>query len=37
MSFGFSISDVVILIQETNNVRKRFVAAPKQFEEIQEE
>ena len=37
MSFGYSISDGIKLIEIINDLRKRFVAAAKQSREIQQE
>lgn len=37
MSFGFSVGDILAVIQLANKVRKDFAAAPNQFEHISTE
>jgi hypothetical protein len=37
MSFGFSVGDLVAVLQLANNTRKQFVDAPNQFKAIHEE
>ena len=37
MSFGFGIGDFLAVIKLANKVRKDFVGAPKQFQEISTE
>lgn len=37
MSFGFSISDFITVIETANKIRKEFVEAPAQFKAISEE
>jgi hypothetical protein len=37
MSFGFSVSDFVAILQLANDIRKQFVDAPSQFRAISEE
>ena len=34
MSFGFSVSDFLAVIQLANKIRKDFVGAPSQFSDI---
>ena len=37
MSFGFSVSDFITILQLANNIRERFVDAPEQFKAISDE
>lgn len=37
MSFGFSISDFLAVIELTNKIRKEFISAPSQFKNISDE
>jgi hypothetical protein len=37
MSFGFSVSDFVAVLQLANTIRERFVGAPEQFKAISNE
>jgi hypothetical protein len=37
MSFGFSVGDIVTVLQLANKTRERFVDAPEQFEAISDE
>jgi hypothetical protein len=37
MSFGYSVGDFIALLQLANNVRERFVNAPRQFKAISDE
>jgi hypothetical protein len=37
MSFGFSIGDFITAIELANKIRKKFVGAPSQFENISDE
>ena len=37
MSFGFSVSDLVTLLQLANKIRKEFADAPSQFKAISDE
>ena len=37
MSFGYSVGDFIVILQLANNVRERFVDAPKQFKAISDE
>ena len=37
MSFGFSVSDFIAVIQLANKIRKEFVDAPSQFKAISDE
>ena len=37
MSFGFSIGDLVTLIDLANKIRKQFVGAPSQLQKISDE
>lgn len=37
MSFGFSVSDFITVLQLANQIRQRFVDAPEQFKAISEE
>ena len=37
MSFGYSVSDLIIVVQLANKVRRRFVNSPAQFQAISDE
>jgi hypothetical protein len=37
MSFGYSIGDLVTAIQLANKIRKEFVDAPSQFQDLSDE
>jgi hypothetical protein len=37
MSFGFSVGDIIAVLQLANKVRKQFVDAPDQFRAIADE
>ena len=37
MSFGFSISDLLAVLELASKVRKRFIDAPKQFKALSDE
>jgi hypothetical protein len=37
MSFGFSISDFLAVIELSNKIRKEFVGAPSEFKNISDE
>lgn len=37
MSFGFSVSDILLAIEHVNNIRKVFVDAPGQFNDVADE
>jgi hypothetical protein len=37
MSFGFSVGDFIAVIKLADGLRKRFIEAPKQYEDIQKE
>jgi len=37
MSFGFSVSDFIAVIELANKIRKEFVDAPSQFKDISDE
>jgi hypothetical protein len=37
MSFGFSVGDLIAVLQLANDTRKQFVDAPSQFEAISRE
>jgi hypothetical protein len=37
MSFGFSVGDLLAVIELTNKIRKEFIGAPSQFKNISDE
>ena len=37
MSFGFSVSDILAVIELASKIRKEFVDAPSQFKDISDE
>jgi hypothetical protein len=37
MSFGFSIGDFLTVFEQANKLRKRFIDAPAQFNELSEQ
>ena len=37
MSFGYSVSDCVAILQLANQIRERFVDAPEQFKAVSNE
>jgi hypothetical protein len=37
MSFGFSVSDFIAVLELTNKIRKEFADAPSQFKAISDE
>ncbi len=37
MSFGFSVGDLLAVLELTNKVRKAFVGAPDQFKDVSNE
>jgi hypothetical protein len=37
MSFGFSVGDLITVIELANRIRKHFSEAPAQFKEISDE
>jgi hypothetical protein len=37
MSFGFSVGDLIAVLQLANDIRKQFIDAPSQFEAISRE
>jgi hypothetical protein len=37
MSFGFSVSDFLAVIELTHKIRKEFIGAPSQFKNISDE
>jgi len=37
MSFGFSVSDFLTVIELTNKIRREFISAPSQFKNISDE
>jgi hypothetical protein len=37
MSFGFSVSDFIAIIELANKIQKEFISAPSQFKDISDE
>ena len=37
MNFGFSVGDIIAIVELANKVRKDFVGAPDQFKAISDE